>query len=172
MAVPRGDLRFRGGQRRKMVWARDFNITLNTAGLVVDLLQGFINQLGITKPLPGMTITRIVGTHTIRVVSADDAFTRWEWGLVVADQSHAPTVTDNPLTQPTQDWMFVRQEAVVQVVDAGTPTVKRVAAHYDIDIKAQRKLQEIGQTLFYVGDNPDGDNFDINFQFNILLKLP
>jgi len=155
-----------------MVWARDFGTFGNTAGLVVDLLAGIQNELGITRNLPGMTITRIVGTHDLRVVSVDDAMTRWEWGLVVAEEDNAPGVTNNPLSSPDFDWMFVRQEGVVQVADAGTPVVKRRAAHYDIDLHSQRKLDEIGSTLFYVGDNPDGDNFDILFQFNILLKLP
>ena len=160
------------GTKRKMVWARDFAQVGNTAGTVIDLLAGFQNELGIIRNLPGLTITRIVGTHDLRVVTADDAFTRWEWGLVVAEETNQPGVVNNPLTDPDMDWMFVRQEAVVQVQDAGTPVVKRRAAHYDIDLKSQRKLDEIGSTLFYVGDNPDGDNFDVIFQFNILLKLP
>ena len=166
-----GPVRFTRGPRRKMVWARDFNLTTNTAGLVVNLLAGFQNELGISRNLPGITITRVVGTHDVRVVSADDAFTRWEWGLTTWEQQNTPGVT-SPLADPDIDWMFARQEAVVQVQDAGSPVVKRVAAHYDIDLKAQRKLDEIGSTLLYIGDNPDGDNFDISFNFNILLKLP
>jgi len=153
-----------------MVWARDFNLTTNSAGFVVDILAGFRSELGITQNLPGMTITRIVGTHDIRVVSADDAFTRWEWGLAAFDVT--PTVGANPLSEPDKDWMFVRQEGVVQIQDAGTPVVKRRAAHYDIDVHSQRKLDEMGKTLFYVADNPDGDNFDVVWQFNVLLKLP
>ena len=51
-------------------------------------------------------------------------------------------------------------------------TSTRRAAHYDIDIKSQRKLDEIGSSLFYVADNLDGDNFDLVYNFNILLKLP
>jgi len=160
------------GPRRKMIWARDFNRTTNTSGLQVDLLIGMRAEMGILRMLPGMTITRIVGTHDIRVVSTDDNFTRWIWGLVVLPIEVAPGAGQNPLSSPGLDWMFVRQEAVVQVQDAGTPVVKRRAAHYDMDLRAMRKLGEIGMTLFYVGDNPEGDNFDVNFNFNVLLKLP
>ncbi len=144
--VQRGRVRaFAGsGRRRQMVWARDFNSTGNTSGIVVDILAGMRNEMGITRNISGMTITRIVGTHDIRVVSADDAFTRWVWGLVVDTIEVNPSVGQNPLGAPGMDWMFVRQEAVVQVVDAGTSTVKRRAAHYDIDIHSQRKLSEIG----------------------------
>ena len=160
------------GVRRKMVWARAFVAVNNTAGTVQDLLLSMRNELGLLKTLPGMTITRVVGTHDLRVVSVDDAFTRWIWGLVVAPIEAPPSITNHPQNAPGMDWMFVRQEVVVQVADAGTPVVKRVASHYDLDLKAQRKLGEMGQTLFYVGDNPDGDNFDVHFNFNILLKLP
>jgi len=172
--VQRGGFRasFVRGSKRKMVWARDFGLFLNQAGTVVDVLAGWQNELGILRNLPGITITRVVGTHDIRVVSADDAFTRWEWGLVVAEEDNPVTAVNNPLSSPDLDWMFVRQEAVVQIQDAGSPVVKRRASHYDIDLKSQRKLDEIGSTLFYVADNPDGDNFDVAFQFNILLKLP
>ena len=154
-----------------MVWARDFNRTVNSAGTVVDLLAGMVNRLGMSRTLPGMTITRVVGTHDVRIVSADDDFSRWEWGLLVAEVDNPPAVSDNPLSVPDMDWMFVRQEAVVQEVEAGTPNVKIRAAHYDIDLKSQRKLDEFGSSLFYVSDNPDGDNFDVNFNFNILVKL-
>ncbi len=157
-----------------MVWARDFNQTGNSAGFVVDLLAGIRNQLGVLGNL-GWTITRIVGTHDIRVVSTDDAFTRWEWGLVTSPIFRVPAVTHNPLTQPGDDWLFARQEAVVQVnePDPGAgPDVKSRSAHYDMDIHSQRKLSELEDTLWYVGDNPDGDNFDVNFQFNVLIKLP
>ena len=105
------------GSRRKMVWARDFNFTTNSAGLAVDLLAGMRNDLGISNQLPGMTITRIVGTHDIRVVSADDAFTRWVWGLTVQAQAQSPGAGANPLSDPERDWLFVRQEGVVQVQD-------------------------------------------------------
>ncbi len=157
--------------RRKTIWARDFNRTANSSGLVVDLLAGIRNELGITRMLPGTTITRIVGTHDLRVVSADDDFTRWVWGLIVLPIDVPPTVNDYPVASPGVDWMFVRQEAVVQVVDAGTPEVKRRAAHYDIDLRAQRKLGEIGNTLWYVSNNVEADSFDINYNMNILLKL-
>jgi len=155
-----------------MVWARDFNLTTNTAGFVIDVLKGFQNELGIIKNLPGITVTRVVGTLDCRVVSVDDAFTRLVWGIHVAEENNPATVGQNPLSSPEIDWMFVRQEAVVQVADAGTPVVKRRVAHYDLDLHSQRKLDEIGSTLFFVCDNPDGDNFDVAFQFNILLKLP
>ena len=108
-----------------MVWARDFLFTTNTAGIVVDVLAGIQNELGISKNLPGITVTRIVGTHDIRVVSADDAFTRWIWGLVTAEDDLVPGVANNPVASPDMDWMFVRSEGVVQVQDAGTPVVKR-----------------------------------------------
>ena len=155
-----------------MVWGRDFNVTTNSAGQVIDLLAGFRSQMGIARNLPGMTVTRVVGTHAVRVVSADDAFTRWIWGLGVWEVTNPPSTSQSALLDPDRDWMFVRSENVVQVVDAGTPTVKRVAATYDMDLHAQRKLDEMGKTLWYVADNPDGDNFDFAFNFNILLKLP
>ena len=155
-----------------MVWARFFASFGNTAGLSQDILNPFIIELGLANMLPGTTITRVVGTHDLRVVSVDDLFTRWVWGLVVAPRDDAPAIGVDPSDQPGRDWMFVRQEAVVQVQDAGTPVVKRRAAHYDIDLKSQRKLGEVGRTLYYVGDNIDGDNFDVAVNFNVLLKLP
>jgi len=175
--VQRGRVRIfaQRGRRRSMVWARDFNQTGNTSGLVIHLLAGFQSELGVNRNLPGMTFIRVVGTHDVRVVSTDDAFTRWVWGLEVAEEAQFPLVTNNPLSDPDRDWMFVRQEAVVQenAPDPGAgPDVKIRAAHYDLDLRSARKLDELGSTLFYVGDNPDGDNFDVNFQFNMLLKLP
>ena len=162
----------RGGPRRQMVWARIFQSFSNSAGAVTDLLQTWRAELGIIKMLPGTTITRIVGTYDLCVVTADDAFTRWVWGLVVAPIENPPGVGNSPDGSPGLDWMFVRNESVVQIQDAGTPVVKRRAAHYDLDLRSQRKFGEIGETLFYVSDNPDGDNFDVQLQFNILLKLP
>ena len=160
------------GPRRKTVWARNFNLTTGTAGIVADILVDFRNEMGILRNLPGTTITRVVGTHTTRVTTTDDAFTRWVWGLYVGHIDVFPSVTDNPLGAPGLDWMFVRSENVVQVQDAGTPVVKRVASYFDIDLRAQRKMDEIGQTLYYIGDNPEGDAFDVVWNFNVLLKLP
>ena len=163
---------FASGQRRKMIWARTFITQLNTAGFVTDLLGNLKTAMGINENLPGMTITRIVGTHDLRVVSVDDAFTRWPWGLIVLPTGNAPTVGDAPIFEPYMDWMFVRMESVVQERQEGTPTQNIRAAHYDIDLRSQRKLHEVGSTLWYVGDNVDGDNFDVVMNLNVLVKLP
>ena len=158
--------------RRRTVWARNFDVRLNTAGAAIDLLAPYRAELGMIKGLGGYTITRIVGTHDLRVVSADDAFTRWVWGLRLAAIDDPPTNAQHPLASPGLDWMYVRQDAIVQTQVAGTPVVKPREAHLEVDQRAQRKITGDGMSLWYIGDNIDGDNFDLLFNFNILLKVP
>ena len=161
----------RTAPRRQTVWVRTSVRQLNNAGFVQDILQPFrVDELGLIKSLPGTTITRVIGNLSLRVVSVDDSFTRYIYGLIVGDIENPPTVVNNPSASPGMDWMWVHQEAVVQERQEGTPTQNLVVAHYFMNLKSQRKL-DVGETLFLVTDNLDGDNFDVVGQLNVLLKL-
>lgn len=170
--------------RRRMFWAD--STSLFTAGPTtaptplepVDLLEQFGAEYG--ADLFGFTVTRIRGRITwaydqTTVVERHDA----SFGIRVADEgaiNNLTTEDDRVQISPTfdkhADWMWVHQDTHYTNLSAGW-----MYAQYsvDVDIKAQRRIDELGQSLYLLGSfgGADFESFvNMFFSLRVLCKRP
>lgn len=154
-------------QHRKFIWDRHAG-TIPTTSFGVDLLAPYRSQPGATHL--GATITRIrgfiypdqVGTTLLGVAGMRVD----TWNEDPADSSNQPSV------QPDADWLawmpfFAAEGAVLQPA-----TWNPEASVWAVDIKAQRKLEELNETLWLFVDQPDTLQNTYSYNLSIGLKLP
>lgn len=172
---------FRRQQRRKFVWDRTFGffnpgdagITPNVYG--VDLLAGYRSQPGATHL--GATVTRIRGyiypelgsTLASAVVLGTFGFRIDSWNEDPLDVANSPTA------QPDEDWLGWEPWLVDGTQAPNQPSVATwnpQASAWAIDIKAQRKLEELNQTLWLFSTAVGGGQALMNYNLSVGLKLP
>lgn len=171
--------RFRPTARRKLIWARNGDISAPTAaGDAIDLLADFRADGGSSL---GATITRTHLTFQIfwnnyaPVGTANQLFV----GLIVdqlqADQSEVP----RPAVELHADWMYWKAHPAVPEYSAltsavGGATTTSLVSTVVIDSKSQRKCEELGQTLWLVLDPTytGTATATISWSSSVLLKLP
>jgi len=160
----------RAPARRKMIWARTNQASgqgLDTTVNAFDLLTGFRSQNGGAMPL-GTTVTRVrIDLAVFPVVGVSGIL---YGGLIVETAPLATGSFPDPFLQPHEDWMWWRgMPAVPPATSADQGDT--IAAAYEIDVRSQRKMEELGQTLALVFR---AENQDIPFSFttSVLLKLP
>lgn len=143
--------------RRKLEWA-DFQLDGTTdvgASTVVDLLDTFAQLPGAS--VSGATIARIHLYLSISTaVTTGDGF---NIGILVdqvdevAPSPGVPSSTAhmvNTVSSPNADWMLFR------IYDA-TPGYSLTSPNenFEFDVRAKRRLKEIGDTLLFCFDNVD-----------------
>lgn len=154
--------RSRTAPRRRLFWAQT-NTVFNagpTAAPVpmapLDLLTGFQEDYG--ADLFGFTITRIRGLirfayDNTDVVERHDA----SFGIRVADEravlnsdgSEVDQINLSPSGDPHADWMWIYNDTHYTATAATSSTYPQYLR--EIDIKAQRRLDELGRSLFMFG---------------------
>jgi len=158
------------GPRRKMIWADMFvsGVALATGTVVAfDAMAGFNAAYG--ADLLGATVTRIRQTFTGR-------FSDGSWGVGqtarlgwLKGASTLDNVDMDPIASPYLDWMFNKSYDFSVVSISNPPDFWR----YEVDLKAQRKMEELQETLhFVVRNNSVLETLDFNSHARILLKLP
>lgn len=177
MAVRR---RYRAGAaRRKLIWARslglDFGTPIPAAGTAVDLLANFRTDGGSSL---GATVTRVrIDLDLVWTIDAATAipFNQLAVGVIVdqlqADQTEVP----RPGVEEHADWMLWRRAGAVPDFSALTGTAgATINTHHSFDVRSQRKVEELGQTLWMVLDPTyTGSNIvTANANASVLLKLP
>lgn len=172
MARRRGSRGFARQVRRKFVWDRTFgNLVVSESGaLGVDLLAAFRDQPGATHL--GATITRIRG-HILPVGAVDGPdLIGGTIGFRIDSWNEDPTDTTNaPTQQPDEDWM-----GWMPFVNSASAPVQASwnyqANQWAVDIKAQRKLEELNQTLWMFVERPAGNTVTYHYNLSVGLKLP
>jgi len=158
--------------RRNRVWARTSHIMTNMATGVVnveDLLSDFRADMGITKNLPGTTIGAIKGRLTwcpdsIPVAGSPDSLL---WGIRVgADVDDALDLDPAFLHQ---DWMLYDRVAWTNNGNVGMP---QHIGEVELNGRAMRKLDEIGQTLWLSAIFSGSGTLDLFVSTSVLLILP
>lgn len=154
--------------RRKFVWDRTFG-TIAPPNTGVDLLAGFRAQPGGTHL--GATITRIRG-YIIPSEALSTTAGAGVLGMRIDSWNEDPAEPDNqPVNQPDEDWLAWLPWNV------GTGTLRMAtswnenASLWTVDVKSQRKLEELNQTLWLFGDQTGGADRTYFYNLSIGLKL-
>jgi len=162
--------------RRRLIWARN-----SQAGLLSDvqpqlghdLLEDFRTQNDGSQPL-GCTVTRIRMQLTLQTTLS------LAGGVVAGikvDQRNSDILAaeSNPATFPHEDWMYWSWHPAVPAGAVDNPG-DSVVASFDVDVRSQRKMEELGDSLFLwfglASLVPPADDAIYNFRTSVLLKLP
>ena len=154
------------GPRRKLVWARRHDST-DEAENNTNLLSQLMTDLGVNAVL-GSTVTRIRLTWMARAVTltANDAQSFLGMGIIVVQQGGLAGL--DPLNAEHVDWMWWRAQPL-----AATTADFPVSAWGDVDIRSQRKMDEIQEDLIFSHTvDANVTNIRLDFATSVLLKLP
>jgi len=151
--------------RRKMDWDTVLiDPTTIAAGAqgVTDMTAGFF--VGLRK---GLTVVRIIGSMQVRSGTAG-AEVEWVAGIsLVRREPAGASVFPDPATDGSHPWMWWKRGVVL------TPAGDRPQNDIPIDVKAQRKFTDAGDTLQFILDNDDSASSVIfSFGLRVLYKLP
>lgn len=151
--------------QRKLVWARKRAAQVFTAGTTlfkVNLLEDFEAAYGAN--LIGATVTRIRGAAVADMDSAANVVMAARIGQE-SEVDAPPTPLSGPIDEPFADWMMWEPFLSVAGEAPGTPAHGRV-----IDVKSQRKLEEIDEELSMWSSSATAGT--LIWDLSILLKLP
>lgn len=167
--VPRGPRRTAPRQmpRRRLVWSRSIKSESAATSGAYDLLEDFrlATQYG-AQPL-GTTITRVRGALVLSSPSVTTP-TGITWGLVVEDRAALSTEIPKPQAERHVDWM-----AWSPVPFVGPSGITGTVLSAPFDVKAQRRLDEVGQTLWLAWDQQSATTtWTVTFFLSVLLRLP
>lgn len=168
--------------RRKLIWVRMLpamtSITSSATGEFAesqDLLQTFRTQAGITAGPVGLTIIRTrmhIFANNSPALLTNPHFVAGIRVMDTTENTAAETLANPyiPANDPHADWMCLEPFAVSG--GAGVPNIN----HY-VDVRAQRKLDELGQTLtLIVGSvapgGPISTTANLSICTSVLVALP
>ena len=168
---------FRRQVQRKFVWDRTFGFlpTTSAGPFGVDLLAGFRGQPGATHL--GATVTRIRGVIYPEISTGlEGAFLLGRIGFRIDSWNEDPAeLTNQPQEQPDEDWMGWLPYFIDGSQTPNSPNVatwNSQANAWAVDIKSQRKLEELNQTLWMFVSAPGADAINYNYDLSVGLKLP
>lgn len=180
--MARYSTRRRGTRRaplRKFVWARTTGTLSEPGTRGADLLDVFQTEYG--AQLLGATVMRIRGYLIPDLTSAlTPGLITGHVGIIVEqDQELTDQAVENtPSARPHDDWMawlpFLldnNQQAGLQA--PGNASWNAEAHPWGVDIKSNRKIEELGQGLHIWYDTVSGDaTTNVHYDFSVGLKLP
>jgi hypothetical protein len=152
---------------RRLVWSRSIKSESAATSGAYDLLEDFrlATQYG-AQPL-GTTVTRVRGYLVLSSPSVTTP-TGITWGLVVEDRAAAVAEVPKPQQERHVDWLAWQPHPHV-----GTDGITGTANAREIDVRSQRKLDEVGQTLWLAWDQTSATvTWTVAFSLSVLLKLP
>lgn len=165
-----------------MVWARTGgDLTPGAAGIAVDLLETFRADGGTTI---GATVTRTYLSLALNwnQLRAGETVSRLVMGVLVDQRDQPEAQVPRPAVELHADWMhWAAYPAVPEYAALSWPTlgedVTNITSSLMIDVKSQRKCEELGDTLWAVFDPtfPGGTpvtELNITWSASVLLKLP
>ena len=164
------------GTSRKFVWARHFFAgTMTGDALASDLLSQFETDYG--AQLIGCTITRIRGyMYAIASDAETDTLNAFRAGIRVSTGNldiSSGVPDQSPWTDENADWMAWEPFATVNTPSTATaddPLSARL-----IDVKAQRRLDELGERLLLIHGGAPGAptiTWAYGWDLSIGVKLP
>lgn len=162
---------FRRQQQRKFVWHRHSDaFTINPDGTGVygsDLLSEFRDMPGATHL--GATVMRVRGWVFPQIVDAPPV--NEEIAGLRVDTWDQPVDTNNvsPFQGPDEDWMawfpYLNPTSTADI------TGNVYASPFAVDVKSNRKLEELNQTLWLFGSGVAGATVTYIYNLSIGLKL-
>jgi hypothetical protein len=160
--------------RRKLVWADTRLGVTNVAAAGVnatDLFSAYRLAGGSTQ---GGTIARVIIRGTIAATVATNPWDGFDVGVIVHPTAGIGSV--NPSSDPYEDWMLNERYPTwtgsggCNVYGAATPA--EVVSQFFIDLKSQRKMEELGQSLHLCVQNTTAFAYGYAFHARVLLRLP
>ena len=187
MARSRYSNRRGSAPRRRLFWARRAGlVTLTEANLASQqsLLATF--QEAYDADLFGFTVTRIIGHYTHWTSDATDVSTTYNLsvGIRVDETSDTQGIDDTqqsdrlPINDPHVDWMYARNNLGITYGTSASATTDQTAIQannrVELDLRAQRRLDELGQSLYLVGglNSYPGEDVYVWYDFHVLCKRP
>jgi len=160
----------RAAPRRKRVWARDANndVIVGTAPFARDLLSTF--SLEYSANILGATVGRCRGTVSLARTSGASIQPHAVFGLLVAPAT-VEAVDIGPFLNPHLDWMYWSKRYLNDAA-GGQAVASLGTMAWDVDIRAMRKMEELGETLWFVAESSLTDNFAISWGWSTMLILP
>ena len=167
----RSNQRRTGAVRRRMIWAREAQ-SFASGTVAHDLLADFREDNG-GGNLLGVTITRIrLNVHILW--DGTPAVGNWVYsGIYVDHQNHTAGEVSGPLSDQHEDWMAYNMLSRAGDGEVSVGTTGHLT-HHVIDVKSQRKLDELGDTLWFV-TTEGGTGLQatgMNIVSSVLVKLP
>lgn len=154
--------------QRKFVWDRTFG-TIAGPDTGADLLAPFRSQPGATHL--GATIMRIRGY----IIPSDALGTSAAAGIlgIRVDTWNEATAepANQPVLQPNADWMAYLPWNVGVGTERMLTTWNQQASLWTLDVKSNRKLEELNQTLWLFGDQNGGGDRSYFYHLSIGMKL-
>jgi len=131
--------------RQNLQWATtEFSYAIAAgAGVFVDLLSDWQTAAG--ENAKGITILRQVGW-----VRANTLSTAYRFGIRVGNETEDED-DFRPRTNPYQNWMFYGRVDQVDANELGGG-----AAFQRFDLRSRRRIDEIGQSLFFAAEADSG----------------
>lgn len=186
----------RRAPRRRLMWARDCGSSLfgdaSPDARVRNLLQPYETLVG--GDVEGTTITRIRGRIRVQPFTAFTGPVLFTAGIKVDDTETQgvidpdEVVSMTPAARPGFDWMWVHNRHMDGILAQGGETddvqdraaVDFMSKTFDLDIKAQRRFDEVQQSLYaYWGFNDTldtnttmPDSAIVQWDLHVLLKRP
>lgn len=157
-------------QRRKLVWARQSQLPSTTVAAAsttfIPLLTTFSTAYG-ADPI-GTTVRRIRATFMFRNSATVGNSIRAYLGVFVSEG--VPTTANQaPANFPHLDWMHWEQIFAEPVIGTEFATINR----FMLDIRAQRRMEELGQDLYLAISNAHPtDALAYAYGSSVLLALP
>lgn len=182
MARRRNSVPRRSAPRRRLFWARRSGLatftSTNYAG-IYDLLGPFQEEYG--ADLFGFTVTRILGTvqHWAAPETTSTTY-NLSTGIRVDDQSEieGSAASDRlqrlPVNDPHTDWMWARNNLGFHAGETMEPATLAYYNRFTLDLRSQRRLDELGQSLYwFAGINAAPvDDISMWYDFHVLCKRP
>jgi len=179
MPIHRRTVHRSSAHRRKFEWIYilfDGGNTPAAAGQI-DVLSDWRTKMGILKNLPDMTVVRVRGTIAYAQPAAQALTyqTTFVPGLIVAPLDTTPTTAlPDPVNTPNQEWLY--WEGLTPFVNnsggasasLGTDFISTVR----VDTKAQRKLKNIDDTLWFMWNGSPGTTWKVRASLAVGVKLP
>ena len=158
MARRRGRRSF-GQARRGLVWAREL-ATISAFPGTANLLTDFLVDLGANAPL-GSTVTRIVGDFGVTGVTGVGQLCL---GIIKVQAGGLATL--DPVNEQHADWMYWSAQPI------SATAADSINTRWHIDIKAQRKLQEVEEDLLLAAELVTATAATLHIATSVLIKLP
>lgn len=177
----------RSAPRRKLIWARMVpaitSVANNAAGTQYnesqDLLQTFRTQAGITAGPVGLTVVRM-RFHVAANAWPNANVVQAVLGVRVMDTTEALAAeTDatpySPTSDPHADWMCFEPFGTESIGNVG---IGGGVVDHHVDVRAMRKLDELGQTLVAIVSTvppvagAPANVFAVSVTSSVLLALP
>lgn len=155
-------------QRRKLVWGRLWSGTQNIAALTTVAIQPLSAlETNLGADLIGCTVRRVRASFKIRgSVAGNGIRCTMAMGIFPSALAAAPL---SPETDFHEDWMTWHAYFAEPPIATESPCLNNL----ELDVRAQRRLDELQQTLFwFVRNSHPTDGLTFSYGVSTLVALP